>query len=458
VDGRQGVVNRSLRWRIGKGLVVLTVGVAVVAAASGWGLFFWHELHEQDEHLRIANAEVEVEREEVAGRAEDGRHARGPYPEEIRIVHRPVPGTAPLPTDSVLRSWDLPEGISNVKEGRSAWRVAVKTVDADTRVVVAQRMGARNRIAIERATHALGDLAPLLLVVPLFLLLVGPLVDGAFRPLARIADGLDGRPIDDLASVPLAGIPLEVEPFAVAINRLLERVGNSMTQQRRFVADAAHELRTPLAALSLQAERLGAAELPGEARRRLEEMEGGIRRLRRLVEQLLDQARSQVPTDGNVTFRSVREAVRRAFEDMVPVAEARRIDLGITAEGDILVACREGDLDMLVRNLVENAVRHIPEGGRVDVSIHSDGASTLLVEDDGPGIAPEDRERVFEPFRSLPGVESPGSGLGLSIAKAVAGRLGARVSLESRDHGASGLRVRVEFPPPADPGGISRTG
>jgi len=445
-------IARSLRLRITAWLLLAVVGLALVVVVVS----FVHEFHEQDQHLRQA-----VELADKRGSYNPFLDARPGPPDNRRprmVVHflsRPAPGSRISPSDSGPLVWCLPEGISTVGSGRDEWRVAVRTVDSETRAVVAQRSTFRFHQA---RRNLLLPLLPLVILVPLFLLLAGPLLDGIFRPLQRISDDLDHRRDNDLRTIALDGLPTEIHPFLVAINRLFGRVDRSVVLQRRFVADAAHELRTPLAALVLQAERLGVSELPAPARERLETLQAGILRFQGLVEQLLSHARSQDPGGGSAEPRSLREAVRSAFEDLLPLAETRRIDLGTTGETDFLVESHPADLTTLVRNLVENALKHSPEGGSVDVTILSDSnPGTLVVEDSGSGVALDERERVFEAFYRTPGTESSGSGLGLAIVKTIADRIGARIFLESREEG-SGLRVRVEFPHPGITGGPAATG
>lgn len=438
-------MRNSLRGRVALGVIIATLVVSVLAVATGWGLFFWRELHEQQVHLHGVDSTTEIEKEGAEGKG-DRLHVHAPYPDEVRILRRPRAGDPPVSSDSVLRMWGLPEGVSTVRSSGHAWRIAVKTIDSDTRVVVAQRLSSQARIAGARAARSLLQLLPLLLFVPLFLLLVSSLIANAFAPLEQISEDLDSRRKDDLTGIPSTSIPVEIKPFVTAINRLLGRIEASILLQRRFVADAAHELRTPLAALSLQAERLEALDLPASARARAGILQEGIQRLQRLTDQLLAHARSQSPMDDEICPCSLRAAVREVFEDLVPLAEAQDIDLGIVDETDATITCRPADLPMLIRNLVENAVKNTPAGGKIDVGIQRERhGCALLVEDTGSGIPPEDREKVFEPFYRRLEADGGGSGLGLSIVRTIAERLGAVVTLDARADGGPGLQVWVNF-------------
>jgi len=239
-----------------------------------------------------------------------------------------------------------------------------------------------------------------------------------------------------------------VRPFVRAINRLLGRVAQDLERQRRFVADAAHELRSPLTALSLQAERLQQAPMSDTAQQRLAELRQGIQRGRALLEQLLSLARAQQPGETPAAAVSVQGVFRSVLQELMPLAQARQIDLGVVGAQDAQVAVSALDLRTLVKNLVDNAIRYTPVGGRVDLSVGQlAGAVVLCVEDTGPGIAPAERERVFDAFYRTVGTEPAGSGLGLSIVQAIAQRVGARVSLAWSDDAAQrGLKVQVLLP------------
>jgi two-component system OmpR family sensor kinase len=251
-----------------------------------------------------------------------------------------------------------------------------------------------------------------------------------------------------LHALPEQGLPIEIRPVVAAINRLLGRLSGVLDGQRRFMADAAHELRSPLTALSLQAERLDAIDLSPQARERLDVLRTGLARSRDLLEKLLDFARAQ-SDDGSVRGEvSVAPVLRQVLEDMLPLAEQRRIDLGVVHSVDARVALGEFRLGTLLRNLVDNAIRYTPPGGRIDLGMALEGDSVRVdVADSGPGIAPEERERVFEAFHRLPGSSEAGSGLGLAIVKAIADRNRVEIRLDDADRAArSGLRVSLLLP------------
>lgn len=269
-----------------------------------------------------------------------------------------------------------------------------------------------------------------------------------FRPVRRLTAELDARKrAQELVPLSDGNIPSELQPFVEAINRMLARVAKSVEVQRRFVADAAHELRTPLTALSLQAERLEAAEMSFLARERLLRLRRGLNRARSLINQLLTLARAQGPQREKSEELSLEEMFRRTLEDLIPLAEERSVDLGVTSREDVLVMAPPHAVAAVLRNLVDNAIRYTPAGGRVDLYAgYEEGCPVLTVSDTGPGIAEEEAARVFEPFYRCGGTTAAGSGLGLSIVKTLTESWGGSVRLEDlgRD-GRTGLRVRVSF-------------
>jgi two-component system OmpR family sensor kinase len=279
-------------------------------------------------------------------------------------------------------------------------------------------------------------------------LVVADLVRKMFQPIAALSKDIDQRAEQELHPIDDRHLPVEVRPFAMAINRLLVRVGQSMDSQRRFVADAAHELRSPLTAISLQAERLADAEMSGLARGRLTVLRQGIERGRSLLDQLLTLAKAQSATDLPKSPVSVQGIYRRVLEDLMPLAEVKHIDLGVEGAQDVEVWASEMDMIAVVKNLVDNAIRYTPEGGRIDLSVGgADGKAELRIQDNGPGIPLAERHRVFDPFYRTLGSEQMGSGLGLSIVQTIANRIGAEIRLGFGDESQqTGLIVSVIVP------------
>lgn len=332
---------------------------------------------------------------------------------------------------------------ANTSEGR--WRVFAIVADG-LLVQVAHPLAVRERLATEAA---LRTLLPYLLLLPLLAIVVGWLVGRGLAPLRRVTRAVAARRADSLEPVALADVPDEIQPLVEALNGLLARLATALQAQRDFTADAAHELRSPLTALSLQVQLLERAHDAAGRAAALVELRGGIARAVHLVDQLLKLARLG-PEVGSATEPiRLADLAARVLAEHAPLATAKAIDLGL-GEVDPALSVR-GDpaaLRLLLSNLVGNAVRYTPDGGRVDVSVLAEGPQALLVvSDTGPGIPADERGRVFDRFYRRPGETAEGSGLGLAIVRAVAERHGIDVRLGDADGG--GLRVEVRFPPAA---------
>jgi len=344
-----------------------------------------------------------------------------------------------LPARAVL-------GFADVAVQGRTWRTF--SVATPQRVIqVAQPAQIRQRLAAEAALHSV---LPLLAVAPLMAAVVWWLVALAFRPLQRVAGSVRTRDAESLAALPLDGLPDEVTPLVQALNSLLQRLATSFGAQRAFVADAAHELRSPLTALRLQIGRLRRS--PDEASRAaaLDALSAGVERAVRLVEQLLTLARSEPGTPvAAMESIDLAELARQGMADTVPYAVSRGTELELDADDGVRIEGDRTALAALVRNLVDNAVRYSPLGSRVQVRVGRDGGVPMLhVDDAGPGIPAAERDRVFDRFyrrdAAGEGETAQGTGLGLAIVRSIAQRHGAQLALA--DSPLGGLRVQVRFP------------
>jgi two-component system OmpR family sensor kinase len=333
-------------------------------------------------------------------------------------------------------------GLSTARTEGGSWRVY--GVEADGRVIqVVQPMEVRKQRA---ARLALKTITPFAILVPALALLVAWIVGRSVRPVRRFADALRARRPDDLTPVPLEGLPDEARPMATALNDLLARLDLAIERERAFIADAAHELRTPLTALSLQLQSLAAAGATEDRDAAVRNLETGVARAARLIEQLLAVAREQHAGERERHPLQLDEFVRQVVAEWVPLAEAAGIDLGIAEATVVRVLAEEDGLRILLGNLLDNAIRYTPRGGRVDVRVsHTEGSpprAVLSVIDTGPGIREAERGRVFDRFHRVPGTAAGGSGLGLALVRSVASRHEGEVVLESGP-GGTGLRVVV---------------
>jgi two-component system OmpR family sensor kinase len=356
----------------------------------------------------------------------------------LRIFRSP---RANLPPRAVL-------GFTNVQVDGRLYRLFSMATQARV-IQVAQDMSVRRQMA---SKLALRTVAPTAAMAPLLMLVVWWVVGSSLRPVARVRAQVAQRQPDDLSEVSETALPDEIRPLVRELNLLFGRVRHAFDMQTRFVADAAHELRTPLAALKLQAQNLQRAGGDDAARDlAIRRLSAGIDRATRLVEQLLVLARQQDGPQGGgaaVTHTSVVPAdlVRAELAELAPLAQARRIDLGLGDAVPGAILGNEEALRILLRNLVDNAIKYTPEGGTVDVALRQPDAQHLVlsVEDSGPGIPEDERERAFDRFYRVSGAPASGSGLGLAIVKSIAQQHGATVSLSSSAR-LGGLRVDVGF-------------
>ena len=359
--------------------------------------------------------------------------------------------------DSVALPFLSRSGASKVRAGGARWHLYTIVLD-DGIVQVAQRASERETLARESASELILPAVALLALIAVLLTLA---LQRGLEPLSRAAADVAARSAEALHPIPLASHPRELHPLVGAVNDLMGRLGSALSLQRHFLADAAHELRTPITALGLQLQLLERANDGPQRALALAELATGVSRARHLVEQLLQLSRLG-PETPELVRRPVSLAAlaRTAVSHFSARAEQRRIDLGAVVTGEPIVLGDSQQLTILVNNLVDNALRHTPAGGRVDVAVgmhHSQ--PRLCVTDTGAGIAAADRERVFDRFFRAapdplsvdagPGPAEGGSGLGLAIVKAVADRHGASMTLA--DAVGGGLAVSACFPPAKAP-------
>jgi two-component system OmpR family sensor kinase/two-component system sensor histidine kinase QseC len=332
-------------------------------------------------------------------------------------------------------------GYADIQVGGKPWRTyGLQTLDG----VIQIAQPARVREALARAA-ALRVIVPLLLLLPVLGAAVIGVVSNGLLPLKRVAREVQQRDVHSLAPIEVAELPQEIAPLVQELNRLLVRLDAAFQTQRAFVADAAHELRSPLTAVSLELQLLDRA--PDETARATARRNLGaaVERAIHLLQQLLTLARNE-PADERPELSSValEAAAADGVADTHALALSRGIELGLESEPVQVLGDREA-LRTLVRNLTDNAVRYTPPGGRVRVRTQpGDAGAVLEVSDTGPGIPLEERARAFDRFHRRSGSPEGGSGLGLAIVKAIADRHGARVTLNDAPGG--GLLVMVNFP------------
>jgi two-component system OmpR family sensor kinase len=454
--------GHSLRKRL---VLLLFAAITIFAAMQGIGAY--------RSALQQADAMFDYHLQQMAHAMPRGFDPRPPQddagdydllvqiwgPDGVQLFRSP---RSALPKSGVL-------GFSDVEVQGRAYRVYTVQTPLQT-VQIAQDVSERNARARALAAHAV---LPVALMAPLLMLVVWWVVTRSLAPVNRARSQVATRAADDLSPLEVAGLPSEVKPLVVELNDLFSRVRSAFEAQQNFVADAAHELRSPLAALKLQAQALRghghevSAEV-NEATRQAAviRLNQGIDRAIRLVEQLLTLARAEGAqqaagplftaaggASGAAAATSVdlQHVLRLAVSDALPQAQAAGLDLGVAPDAVTTPVHVQGDTEALrnmLRNLIDNAIKYTLAPGQIDIDVQQDAAGiSLAVDDSGPGIAEADRARVFDRFYRAPeaAAQASGSGLGLSIVRAIAQRHGASLELAHSDR-LGGLRVLVRFP------------
>ena len=431
------------RWLLGS----LFAGLAVTAFFAAYGIFYTARLEAAelfDYELRTVALSVPATVGSVSELTRRTPDFEGLADDRLFIEVWDDVGK------SVYRSLDgidvprFPPGLRTIEYDEYHWRV-FGVHEGDRFVQVAQPMSVREGMARHLALRTLW---PLALFLPAIVLIVLFVVGRGLRPIESISRALATRSFDSLEPLRLdVRTPVEMKPLVDALNDLLHRLSIASQAQRTFVGDAAHELRSPLAALKLQ---LQAAERDGSligSKQTFERIESRLNRLIHLVHQLLTMAREDTQRSAHLELVNLRRLCERAVGDFSMLAEAKQIDLGLEyrrehdADGGYTVSGEPHGIEVLLNNLIDNAIRYTPRGGKVDVVLtHNGDEIEICVVDSGPGIPEAERERVFDRFYRGTGTREHGSGLGLAIARRIAQRH--QATLEMADN-SPGLRVTL---------------
>lgn len=328
-------------------------------------------------------------------------------------------------------------------------------------VQVAETLDKRAHLANEIIK---GVILPQFIILPVILALVWFALSRGLSPLAELQERIRARPQDDLSPIDPRQVPEEISPLVGSFNDMLERLAQTVEMQKRFIADAAHQMKTPLAGMRMQSELALRQVDPGEIHRSLEQLATSSESATRLVNQLLALARAENQPHAGLAFEEIdlAQLARATVQDWVQASFAARIDLGFElpdappdapAEQPLHIAGNAMMLRELLSNLIDNALRYTPSCGSVTVRVRRDGEQALLeVEDTGPGIAPAERAHVFERFYRILGTNVQGSGLGLAIVREIAQQHGAEIDIfnNPRSHSKKypGSLFRLTFPPP----------
>ncbi len=335
------------------------------------------------------------------------------------------------------------QGFSDISVAGQRWRVYMAT-DGFKTIQVAQRNAVREELA---RNAAIGVAAPLLIVIPLSWIVVGWAMNRMLGRLDTLARELAERSANTDKPILLDGIPSEVVPMVNGMNRLIARLRAAFEQQKQFLADAAHELRTPLAAIQIQADGL-ASGAPYAVAERKAAITDGVRRASGLVNQLLRLARlDESPLAQSNAAVEIAPLLLGCVADYVESAGRKDVDIGLIEQVQATFRGSPAELRVLLENLIDNAVRYTPPGGTVDISLRREGERAVIeFVDSGPGIPPGAEERIFDRFFRAAPADVEGTGLGLAIARRIAERNGISVTVANRTDGQRGVRARVELP------------
>lgn len=431
------------RWLLGW----LIAGLAVAALLAGIGIFRTarSEANELfDYELRTVAISLPADIASTASALRDSAEFRGLSDDRLFIETWDARG------NSIYRSLEgialprFPAGIRTIERNEYHWRVF--GMEQGSRFIqVAQPISVRDDLALRLALRTLW---PLCLLIPALIVIVMLVVRRGLRPLKGISGALQMRSFNSLEPLRLEGrVPVELKPLVDALDDLLERLAAASQAQRVFIADAAHELRSPLAALKLQLQAVGRDASLAAGRQTLARIEGRLNRVIHLVNQILALAREDAEHAPAYTSFSLRGLCERVVADHAPLAEAKRIDLGLECEepaaGDAyMVEADPHGMETLLANLIDNAIRYTQSGGKVDVTLRREPQGLRVsVSDNGPGIEPAERARVSDRFYRIAGTKEQGSGLGLAIAQEIARHHHA--ALDIGDSPEGGLRVTL---------------
>jgi len=432
---------KSLRNQLVLALCVLVSVVGVVQGVSSYQL-----------SKAGMSALLDLRLEQVAGRMRGGFAdslptipARGSQPDRDIVItiwkdDHATPYRSTEPSLELPR--DAPGGFVTTAVGGEEWRIYTLR-EPSTVIQVAQRSAVRHELAEQTAVNTLW---PMIILVPLVWIAVLLVVRRSLRKLNRLGAQVHEIDVSRFQPLSTSGVPVEIRPFIDSINSMIDRLARSIELERKFISDAAHELRTPLTALQLQADNLQPHIVPGN-QERFRELRSGIARSGGLIAQMLRLARADAALETDALTRvDVPAVVVSAVAEVLPIAMTRNIDIGADEMANAFVRAVEGDVGIAVRNLVSNAIRYTPDGGKIDLSVRiHDDVVWIDVSDTGPGIAEELLPRVFDRFfRANTQIE--GSGLGLSIVKVIAKKYGGAASLRNRQDGTSGIIASIGFP------------
>jgi two-component system, OmpR family, sensor kinase len=421
----------SLRRRL-----LLSTGLAIAVVGLGCAVVAYRLVSDETRNL-LDDQLTQIAR--LAAQTVDGSEIQGRGDEDIVVSVWDADQKLKFSTATGLDLPLLTAGFQEVTLKGEPYRVYSALI-AGRHIAVAQPVDIREDQA---EAAALAAFVPLLVLMPVLGIVLALVIRAQLNPVRQLATQVAQRDPFERAGLAAPGLPTEVTPLVDEINRLLARQNVAAERERQFVADAAHALRTPLAALQLQADVLEGATNPSEYAARFSDLRAGIRRAAHLSDQLLQVARSKPSADSEPLHLEVDRVLNEVVDLYQPAAAAAGIRLRLSSESHAMVRADFRRVLLIVGNLVDNALRYTPAGGEVQLSAQRAGDTVQVeVRDQGPGLSQSDLTRVFEPFYRAAGDQGSGSGLGLATVDNLVKELGGHVRLRNRDDG-SGLLACV---------------
>ena len=423
--GRPARIVSSLQWRLLLVLTIVVTSIAIIGDILAYQTAFRETQDLQDAQLEQIAHLLDPRSSILRKDTQEDLN----FPESARTLPKPrvLAQTLDSPYLNILMGDEnavqnlqqLPDGFHNFTTVARHWRVYILTRERE-RIIIAQRTAYRNHIAKD---SALSVVWPFLILMPILWLFTAIWIRRLFRATQEMSSELTARNANDLSPLDTKHVPTEIRPFITALNRLFSQLQAAIEHDKKFISYAAHELRTPITALTLQIARFDEPELTIQEQHKLiEQIKAGIARTEQLLTQLLSMARVQhqqqhLMTDNVQT--ALMPLLRGLIAELLPLAEQKKQNLSFDISEDVYLSVCSNDLYTILKNILGNAIKYTPVDGQICICIRptTDNKTILLIEDSGQGISETERQLVFEPFYRILGNNESGSGLGLAIVK-----------------------------------------
>ena len=435
--GRPARIVSSLQWRLLLVLTIVVTSIAIIGDILAYQTAFRETQDLQDAQLEQIAHLLDPRSSILRKDTQEDLN----FPESARTLPKPrvLAQTLDSPYLNILMGDEnavqnlqqLPDGFHNFTTVARHWRVYILTRERE-RIIIAQRTAYRNHIAKD---SALSVVWPFLILMPILWLFTAIWIRRLFRATQEMSSELTARNANDLSPLDTKHVPTEIRPFITALNRLFSQLQAAIEHDKKFISYAAHELRTPITALTLQIARFDEPELTIQEQHKLiEQIKAGIARTEQLLTQLLSMARVQhqqqhLMTDNIQT--ALMPLLRGLIAELLPLAEQKKQNLSFDISENAYLPVCSNDLYTILKNILGNAIKYTPVDGQICICIRptTDNKTILLIEDNGQGISESERQLVFEPFYRILGNNESGSGLGLAIVKTLCDQWRISISL-----------------------------